>query len=78
MPMIKLKGRIDDKHHLTAEVPPDIAPGEVEVLLQLPDDEDGSGETWMQGIAREWADELSDSRQDIYTLEDGRPVDESR
>jgi hypothetical protein len=30
----------------------------------------------MTGVANEWAGELSDVRQDIYTLADGEPVDE--
>jgi hypothetical protein len=30
----------------------------------------------MSGVAREWADELSDARQDIYTLSDGAPQNE--
>ena len=33
---------------------------------------------WARGIAAEWADELSDPRQDIYTLEDGQPLNASR
>jgi len=37
--------------------------------------EDEAGENWMAGIAREWHDELSDPREDIYTLADGVPVD---
>lgn len=36
----------------------------------LADDED-----WTAAVAREWADELADARQDIYTLADGDPVD---
>jgi len=38
-------------------------------------DEDAAGLAWAGGVAREWADELSDSRQDIYSLSDGQPVD---
>lgn len=30
----------------------------------------------MSGVAREWTDELSDTRQDIYTLSDGAPEKE--
>ena len=41
-------------------------------------DEDDAGIAWAQGVAREWADELRDSRQDIYTLEEGRSVDALR
>jgi hypothetical protein len=41
-------------------------------------DDDEAGAAWSHGVSREWADELSDSRQDIYTLGDGRPVDAAR
>ena len=30
---------------------------------------------WMTGISDQWAEELRDPRQDIYTLADGEPVD---
>ena len=46
-------------------------------LIVLLPDEDEAGGAWTHGIAKEWADELRDSRQDIYTLEDGQPVNES-
>lgn len=37
--------------------------------------DDDVGLHWMDLIAWEWHDELSDPRQDIYTLQDGLPVD---
>jgi hypothetical protein len=36
----------------------------------IPDD-DVTDDEWMAMICRSWADDLSDPRQDIYTLEDG-------
>jgi hypothetical protein len=30
---------------------------------------------WMELIAREWEEDLADERQDIYTLDDGEPID---
>ena len=32
---------------------------------------------WETGIAREWRQDLADSRQDIYSLDDGEPVDDA-
>src|ERR1051326_1910953 len=29
-----------------------------------------AGRAWTNGVAREWADELEDPRQEIYTIED--------
>jgi hypothetical protein len=73
---IRVSGRVDDRHLLWAEVPPSIPPGPVVVLIVPSSDEDDAGDAWMEGVAREWADELSDARQDIYTLADGEPVRE--
>ncbi len=79
MGTIKLIGHVDEQHQLRAEVPESIAPGPVEVVLMLPSDsEDDAGAAWMAGIAREWAAELSDPQEDIYTMADGDPVDGSR
>ena len=47
------------------------------VIVLLPD-EDDAGIAWASGIAKQWVDELGDSRQDIYTLEDGQPVNTPR
>jgi hypothetical protein len=45
----------------------------VRLIVLLPD-EDGGGISWTHGVAKEWAGELQDPRQDIYTLKDGQPV----
>ena len=79
MAMIKIAGHVDEQHQLRAEVPESVAPGPVELLLLLPSDfEDDAGTAWMAGIAREWAADLSDPREDIYTLADGEPLDGGR
>jgi len=77
MKAIELTGDIDDRHRLHADVPKDLPAGQVRVIVLLPD-EDQAGGLWENGIAQEWAHELKDTRQDIYTLEDGEPVDASR
>jgi hypothetical protein len=41
-------------------------------------EEDEAGTFWAQGLAREWVDELRDSRQDVYTLADGQLIDAAR
>jgi hypothetical protein len=79
MPTIRLVGEVDQHHRLVATVPPSIAPGTVKLLVLLDgNDEDDAGSAWSEGVAREWQDELSDPREDLYTLADGVPVDESR
>ena len=41
-------------------------------------EEDINSNDWTAGVAREWADDLADSGQDIYTLEDGESIGDSR
>jgi hypothetical protein len=85
MPTIRVTGYIDEHHRLSVEVPASVPPGPVEILVVLPDArEDDPAQVWMAGIAREWAAELSDPREDIYNLSDGEaikgrcPIPESR
>lgn len=77
MKAIELIGDIDDNHRLQARVPEDLPVGPVRVIVLLPD-EDEAGSTWAQGVATLWADELGDKRQDIYTLDDGQPLNAPR
>ena len=75
MKEIKLRGRVDINHRLTAEVPTDVQPGEVDLVLLLSQEqEDAAEDAWAAGIGREWAADWSDPREDIYTITDGEPV----
>lgn len=74
MDSFAVQGHIDDQHRLSAVVPESIPPGPVTVWLST-SQEDDAGIAWMAGIGLQWADELSDERQDIYTLSDGDAVD---
>ena len=73
MKAIELVGNIDDQHRLKAQVPDGLPAGPVRLIVFVPE-EDEAGSAWTRGIAKEWADELADSREDIYTLDDGQPV----
>lgn len=77
MDAIKVIAEVDEQHRLSARVPENIRPGRVTILIMPASDEDEAGDAWMEGIGHEWEDELADIRQDIYTLADGEPVDES-
>lgn len=77
MKAIELVGDIDEQHRLRAQVPAELPAGPVRLIVLLPD-EDDAGIAWAQGIEREWLDELRDSRQDVYTLEDGQAVNAPR
>lgn len=37
--------------------------------------EDDAGACWERGVAKEWAEDIADSRQDLYTSDDGDPVE---
>lgn len=73
MKAVELIGEVDDTHQLQARVPETLPPGPVRIIVLIPE-EDEAGAAWTQGIAREWAAELSDPREDLYTLEDGTPI----
>jgi hypothetical protein len=77
MDSIPIHGQIDDQHRLSAVVPGSVPPGPVTVWITPAIQEDDAGSAWTDGISQQWADELADSRQDIYDLSDGDPVDPS-
>jgi hypothetical protein len=58
---------------LFSTVPQDLPPGPVRLIVLVPD-EDQTGTHWSAGVAREWLTGLTDSSQDIYTMDDGLPV----
>ena len=80
MKTIRFKGHVDEHHRLVAQAPSSVPPGPVDVMVtvQSAGDEDEAGVAWSDGVAQEWAEELSDSRQDLYTLGDGEPVNDGR
>jgi hypothetical protein len=79
MKTIELIANVDEQHQLSVEVPADVKPGAVRIVLALPTDEEVEEEGWWQEAVSEiWAAHWSDPREDIYTLEDGKPEDEPR
>ena len=74
---IELLGEIDDQGRLRAEVPQGFPVGSVRVIVLVPD-EDDAGLAWAAGVSTEWSAELGDPEQDIYTLDDGQPLDAPR
>ena len=74
MKTIELIGQVDERHLLSVEVPADVPPGPVKVIVELPDvEEEEDSRSWSRAIAESWADDWSDPREDIYTVDDGRP-----
>ncbi len=77
MKAIELLGEIDDQHQLRARVPEGIPAGAVRVIVLMPEEDEG-GLAWADGLSSEWSADLGDPRQDIYTLDDGQPVNAPR
>jgi hypothetical protein len=75
MDSLPIQGHVDDQHRLSAVVPGSIPPGPVTVWIATHAQEDDTGAAWMTGVSQQWADELNDARQDIYTPSDGEAVD---
>jgi len=79
MKAFDLVAEVDEQRRLQMTLPQSVMPGRVRVLVLVPEaEEDETDLPWMQGIAREWESELADKREDIYTLEDGEPIDAAR
>ena len=74
MKALEVTAEIDSHHRLQGAVPLDVRPGRVRVIILVPE-EDEAGEAWERGVARQWAAELGDVREDIYTVNDGEPED---
>ena len=74
MNMIELMGHVDEQHRLSVDLPSEIRPGPVKVLIGVPEDDDDAN-AWARAIGEAWLADWSDPREDIYTLEDGQPVD---
>lgn len=68
-------GHVDANHQLVVTVPSSIPPGPVTVYV-VPRADEEEAIAWTEGVAHQWAEDLADSRQDIYTMDDGEPVRE--
>ena len=75
MSRIEIIGTVDDQHRLSVVVTEQIKAGPVKVILEVAD-EDEEENIWRQGVAAIWARDY-DPREDIYTLQDGDPIDEA-
>ncbi|HWG46556.1 MAG TPA: hypothetical protein VN688_27590 [Gemmataceae bacterium] len=77
MKSVELTGYVDEQHRLHVELPADVQPGPVKITMRPTSEEDEEGD-WQSFINHSWAKDWSDPREDIYTLEDGKPSHESR
>ena len=72
MKTIELIGHVDEQHRLHVTLPADVAPGPVKLTLQSATEEAEDGD-WRALINQSWAKDWNDPREDIYTLQDGKP-----
>lgn len=75
--MYELITEVSDDRTVQITIPETIRTKRARIII-LPMEPEEEAREWMHAIAREWQDELSDERQDIYTIEDGEPVDATR
>lgn len=75
---VELTGTIDDRRILTLDGPLPIAgPRRVRVIVLYSSDEDWTEAEWLGAATRNPAFAyLRDSEEDIYSLTDGKPIDE--
>ena len=79
MKTIRIRGVVDENHQFRATLPPSLPPGPVDVMVVVPSDTElRRSVDWMSQVAREWKAELSHTEEDIYSHNDGEPVDGTR
>lgn len=79
MKSIIIDGQIDEQHLLRAVVPTNLLPGPFRfVMTILEGDDELFVDDWTRGIGKQWLAKLSDPREDIYTLDDGEPINWSK
>ena len=75
---IKTTGIIEQSGRITIDETFSVtAPTSVRVIVLFPENEDVSESEWLQAAAKNEAfDFLNDSEEDIYSLTDGKPLDQ--
>lgn len=70
MKYVEVEGAVTVGGELHAPAPAGLPPGPVKLLALIP----GEDDEWMRTVAAEWAADLADPAQDVYSLSDGEPV----
>jgi hypothetical protein len=80
MRAIETTGRIDDRRRLQLDEDlPDESRGPVRVIVLFPESGEPSEAEWLRAAAQSPAfKDLADPAEDVYTLEDGKPVVDAR
>jgi len=75
MKAIEVSGFLDEKGQLNLDTPIKIVNQRVKVILLIPEEEEISDAAWLNGMASNSAFKfLEDEAEDIYTINDGQPM----
>lgn len=78
MKAIETTGRFDEQGKLSIEFPLSLRNQKVKLIILIPEVEDIEEEEWLSAIQNNEAfDFLHDPEEDIYTIEDGRPIEKN-
>lgn len=74
---VETTGYIDEKNHLELDsILPIHGPKRVKILILFPPEDEWTEDEWLYAAARNPAfDFLADSREDIYSINDGKPIE---
>jgi hypothetical protein len=64
MKLIELIGHVDEQHRLCVDLPTQVPPGPVKVMLEVVEEE---ADDWAAAVSQVWAADWSDPRDDIYS-----------
>jgi hypothetical protein len=70
MKAIELQGEVDDQHRLLTDAPQSLLRGSVRIIVLISEENEGCP-VGASGVSSEWAAELNDPGQDIYTSTTG-------
>ena len=77
MKAIEVTGRIDKKGKLLLDKPLKLKDKSVKIII-LMEEEEEEEQSWLSAVAKNPAfDFLKDEKEDIYSLSDGKPLDDS-
>jgi hypothetical protein len=77
---LELTGTIDEQRRLHLDQPlPIVGPSQVRVIILIPEETDLDEREWLRAAAMNPAfDFLKEPEEDIYTMADGKPVNDQR
>jgi len=76
MQAVELHGKIDNRGYLNIDLPFVTKNRDVKVIVLFPEDDFLDNQTWLSALNQNPAfDFLKDEEEDIYSINDGKPVD---